>query len=94
MSINLQAIPVVYFEEGEVIIAHCVPLDVSSCGHDLEEARRNIRDAATGFIEACEEMGTLEEILQEAGFVEQGGSWTPPALLATDNVDIASHFTS
>lgn len=66
MSISLHAIPVVYFEEGSVIIAHCVPLDVSSCGHDLEEARRNVRDAVAGFVEACEEMGTFEDILQES----------------------------
>jgi predicted RNase H-like HicB family nuclease len=68
MSIKLQAIPVVYFEEGSVIIAHCVPLDVSSCGHDLQEARRNIRDAVAGFIETCEEMGTLEDVLQGSDF--------------------------
>lgn len=66
MNVKLQAIPVVYFEEGAVIIAHCVPLDVSSCGHDLQEARRNIRDAVAGFIEVCEEMGTLEDVLQES----------------------------
>lgn len=88
MSIKLQAIPVVYFEEGAVIIAHCVPLDVSSCGHDLQEARRNIRDAVAGFIETCEEMGTLEEVLEESGFVKHGDEWIPPALVSTDNVDI------
>lgn len=85
MSVKLQAIPVVYFEEGSVIIAHCVSLDVSSCGHDLEEARRNIRDAVAAFIEACEEMGSLEEVLEESGFVKQGENWIPPALLSTDN---------
>ncbi|MEK6408485.1 MAG: type II toxin-antitoxin system HicB family antitoxin [Acidobacteriota bacterium] len=88
MSIKLQAIPIVYFEEGAVIIAHCVPLDVSSCGHNLQEARRNIRDAVAGFIEACEDMGTLEEVLEESGFVKQGEDWVPPALVSTDNVDI------
>ena len=72
MSMELQAIPVVYFEEGSVIIAHCVPLDVSSCGHDLQEARRNIRDAVAGFIETCEEMGTLEENLEESAFATEG----------------------
>jgi predicted RNase H-like HicB family nuclease len=71
MSIKLQAIPVVYFEEGAVIIAHCVPLDVSSCGHDLQEARRNIRDAVAGFIETCEEIGTLDEVVEESGFVRE-----------------------
>ena len=68
MTMKLKAIPVVYFEEGSVTIAHCVPLDVSSYGYDLEEARRNIRDAVEGFIEACEEMGTLEDVLQESDF--------------------------
>lgn len=72
MSVKLQSIPVVYFEEGSVIIAHCVPLDVSSCGHDLEEARRNIRDAVAGFIETCEEMGTFEEIREESAFATEG----------------------
>ena len=89
MSTNkLQAIPVVYFEEGGVIIAHCVPLDVSSCGHDLQEARRNIRDAVAGFIEVCERLGTLEEVLEESGFVKAGDDWIPPALLSTDSVDV------
>jgi hypothetical protein len=88
MSIKLQAIPVVYFKEGTVIIAHCVPLDVSSCGHDLQEAQHNIRDAVAGFIEACEDMGTLEEVLEESGFVKQGENWIPPSLLSTDSVDL------
>ena len=71
MSVEIQAIPVVYFEERAVKIAHCAPLGVSSCGKDLEEARRNIRDAVAGFFEACEEMGTLESVLEESGLVKQ-----------------------
>ena len=70
MTAKFQAIPIVYFEEGSVIIAHCVPLDVSSCGHDLQEAQQNIRDAIAGFIEACEHMGTLEDVLEESGLVK------------------------
>ena len=88
MAIKLQAIPVVFFEEGDVIIAHCVPLDVSSCGHDLEEARRNIRDAVAGFIETCEEIGTLTDVLEESGFVKRGEDWIPPALVSTDSVEV------
>lgn len=88
MTIKLQAIPVVFFEEGDVVIAHCVPLDVSSCGHDLEEARRNIRDAVAGFIETCEEIGTLADVLEESGFVKRGEDWIPPALVSTDSVEV------
>lgn len=88
MSINLQEIPVVYFEEGSAIVAYCMPLDVSSCGHDLEEARRNIRDAVEGFIEACEEMGTLEDVLKESGFAKTEWEWLPPTLVEMAYIDI------
>jgi hypothetical protein len=54
----------------------------------LQEARRNIRDAVAGFIETCEEMGTLEEVLEESGFVKKGENWIPPALVSTDSVDM------
>jgi predicted RNase H-like HicB family nuclease len=63
MNTEMRVLPIVFFEEDGVVIAYCVPLDVSSCGHDLEEAKRNIRDAVAGFVVACEEMGTLEEVL-------------------------------
>jgi predicted RNase H-like HicB family nuclease len=85
---KLLSVPVVFFEENGVIIAHCVPLDVSSCGHNLEEAKRNIHDAVEGFLESCEQMGTLEEVLEESGFAKQAGSWMPPAFLNVDSVDI------
>jgi predicted RNase H-like HicB family nuclease len=88
MGLEIRKIPVVFFKESGVIIAHCVSLDVSSCGYDLEEAKRNIRDAIEGFIEACQELGTLEEVLEESGFVKQGENWMPPALLNTDSVDV------
>ena len=55
MGIETLDLPVVFFEEDGVVIAHCARLDVSSCGHDLDEARRNIRDT---FV-----VGTLEEVL-------------------------------
>lgn len=71
MSINLQQIPVVYFEEGSAMIAYCIPFDVSSCGHDLQEARHNILEAIAGFIETCEEIGTLREVLEESDLSKQ-----------------------
>ena len=65
------------FQEGEVYIAYVPELDLSSCGDTPEEARRNIRDAIEGFLETSEEMGTLGEILEEAGFERAAGTWRP-----------------
>jgi predicted RNase H-like HicB family nuclease len=55
------------FKEGETYVAYVPELDLSSCGATDEEARRNIRDAVRGFLETSTEMGTLAEILEEAG---------------------------
>ena len=57
------------FEEGETYIAYVPALDVSSCGAtDDNKARLNIRDAVRGFLASTVDMGTLDEILQEAGY--------------------------
>ena len=55
------------FKEGKMYVAYVPELDLSSCGATDEEARRNIRDAVRGFLETSTEMGTLAEILEEAG---------------------------
>ena len=93
MNIELRGVPIVFFEEGDVIVAHCVSLDVSSCGQSIEEARRNVREAIELFLETCDEIGTLNEVLEEAGFVNDGNQWLPPAILQLDNVDIAAQAT-
>lgn len=89
MNIELRSVPVVFFQEGGVMIAHCIPLDVSSCGQDVEEARRNVREAIELFLESCDDIGTLNEVLEESGFVRDGENWTPPVILQVDNLDIA-----
>ncbi len=53
--------------EGKMYVAYVPELDLSSCGATEEEARKNIRDAVRGFVETSNEMGTLAEILAEAG---------------------------
>jgi len=85
---KLTSVPVVFFEENGAIICHCLPLDVSSCGKDLNEAKRNIKDAIEGFLEACERMGTLEEVLNESGFIKSGSDWKSPAVLECASIDV------
>ncbi len=54
----------IIFQEGKTYVAHCPELDVSSCGHDVEEARRNLKTAVRLFVEEAEQLGTLSEILR------------------------------
>jgi predicted RNase H-like HicB family nuclease len=62
------------FKEGGAYVAYVPALDVSSCGATDEEARRNIRDAVRGYLAASADLGTLDEILREAGYHQEGAS--------------------
>lgn len=77
------------FREGPTFVAYVPALDVSSCGSTDEEARRNIRDAVRGFLAASAGMGTLDEILQEAGYEREGEQWRAPEFVAVDRLTMS-----
>jgi predicted RNase H-like HicB family nuclease len=72
------------FKEGLAYVAHVPELDLSSCGSTEEEARKNIRDAVDAFLETSRDMGTLPEILEEAGYEREGNAWRAPEFVALD----------
>ncbi len=74
------------FREGNTYVAHVPELDVSSCGETEEKARTNIKDAVRGFLEAAEDKGTLDEILEEAGYEHVGNEWKAPVFVGLDRV--------
>ena len=74
------------FMEGDMYVAHVPELDVSSCGETQEKARANIEDAVRGFLEAAGDKGTLDEILEEAGYQRQGKEWKAPEFVSIDRV--------
>ena len=65
-------------KEDDTFIAHVPELDVSSCGDTEVDARRNIADAVQGFLVTVREQGTLNDILQEAGYRFENGRWKGP----------------
>ena len=72
------------FKEGDTYVAHVPELDVSSCGRTNDEARANVREAVQGFLETSAEMGTLDEILEESGYVREGNTWRAPEFVSLD----------
>jgi len=56
------------FKEDDQYVAICPELNVSSYGDSIGEARDAIAEAINLFLEECDEMGTLIEVLEEAGF--------------------------
>lgn len=76
------------FREGDLYVGICPDLDVSSFGESIEEARRSLREALEAFIEECESMGTLMEVLEEAGFVRENGNWLPRQPVSAELVPV------
>ena len=59
---------------GDRFLSSCPALDVYSQGDTEEEAKRHILDALDGFLVTCQEMGTLEEVLADAGLLPTDSS--------------------
>ena len=56
------------FEEDNQYVGLCPELNVSSFGDTAEEAEASLQEAIEAFLEGCESLGTLEEVLEECGF--------------------------
>jgi predicted RNase H-like HicB family nuclease len=77
------------FREGDAYVAYAPALDISSCGDTEDEARRNIRDAVRGFLAASADLGTLAEILEEAGYEKDGDNWRAPEFVSADRLTMS-----
>lgn len=67
------------WREGDQFVAHALPLDVMSSGKTVEQARTALDEAIRLFLETATDMGTLELVLEEAGYERRGDRWESPA---------------
>ncbi len=63
------------FEEGDQYVGLSPDLNVSSFGDTPQEAEKALQEAVEGFLEECELLGTLEEVLVESGFIREADAW-------------------
>jgi predicted RNase H-like HicB family nuclease len=74
------------FKEDDSYVALCPSLNVSSFGETMEEAKASLVEAVEAFVEECAEMGTLEEILEESGYVRTDQDWLPRQAVSEERV--------
>lgn len=72
------------WKEGNQFVAHAMPLDVMSSGRSPDEARKALDEAVHLFLVTATDVGTLEEILQEAGYEFRQGNWVSPSWVAIE----------
>jgi hypothetical protein len=81
------------FKEGRMFVAHALELDVSSCGGSAAKAVKNLKDAVRLFLEAAEKMGTLDRILEEAGYKMIEDKILSPKLVSMQQISLPLPLT-
>jgi hypothetical protein len=76
-------LPVTYFQEDKMFVAHTSALDISSCGLSLKEAKENFIEAVSIFFEECIADGTLDTLLSAQGWKKEKRQpvWNPPSVI-------------
>lgn len=72
------------WREGTQYVAHAMPLDVMSSGSTPDEARQALDEAVGLFLKTAADMGTLEQVLEEAGYAFREDSWQGPAWIGVE----------
>lgn len=76
------------WKEGKMYVSNAKELEVCSCGRTIKEAKKNLIEAVECFLETAEEMGTLDQILEEAGFLKKKRVWKAPEIISTEKTRI------
>ncbi len=76
------------FKEGDVYVALSPELNVSSFGETIEDSKRSVKEAIEAFVEECERMGTLEDVLEESGFSKINNSWKSRKPIAEEDLAV------
>ena len=64
-----------FWHVGGQFIAHAMPLDVASSGETPQAARTALDEAVRLFISTAREHGSLDEVLEDAGYSHDGTRW-------------------
>jgi len=75
--------------EGRLFVAHTPDLDISSAGETVEAAKVHLLEAVEAFLEEAQRMGTLADILEEAGYERTPEGWKAPDLLTQERAKVA-----
>lgn len=70
-------------QEGKNFLAYCPELVITGFGDSPEEARQSLRSEISAYLEDCESLGILDDVLIDAGFYDNDEVWmsslvTPP----------------
>jgi len=58
------------WREGNMYVSYCPELDIASCGEDVQQAKKNLKEAILINIEETKKLGTFERFIEDCGLEE------------------------
>ena len=83
------ALNTLIWKEGKLYVSYVPQLEVASCGKTIAQAKKNIKEALWLFLEEAEAMGTLRDILEEAGLTRRRQAWQAAERVSVSKVRVA-----
>ena len=78
------------WKEGNMYVSYCPELDIASCGENVDQAKKNLKEVILINLEEAQKLGTLDVLLQEAGFDEAHGIFASrKALVSFTPIEVA-----
>jgi hypothetical protein len=75
-------LPVVLMRQGKYFIAYTPALELSVQGRSKADVQKRFGEAVVLFFEDLHERGTMDEVLEDLGWVKRARSaWMPPQLI-------------
>lgn len=78
------------YPEGDQFVGYCPELNVSSFGDTPQEAHDSLHEAVEAFLEGCEMIGSLQEVLEESGFLLDGDTWRRKGRIVEERIAVLS----
>ena len=66
---------------GKIYQAYCPELILLGFGDTPEEAKKALQVEVSSYLEDCDQLGILEDVLIEAGFYDDGERWVSDAVI-------------
>ncbi len=61
-----------YGRKGGMFTSYCPELDIASCCHTADEAKKNLKEVLEIQLEETAKLGTLNDFFAEAGYAIEG----------------------
>ncbi len=68
------------WKEGKHYVSYNPEFGIASQGKDFEHAQKMLQEAVSLFLETSKDVGTLDRILKESGFVKKLNKWSSPTI--------------